>query len=1004
MFLKKIGKKALAFVLAGCMVVPTLSYMGVWKSLGNMMSADAAESYTVEVQYTKVGNFYKGTYFLKDSSGNLITMEEAKNNPATATYYTRFHKAQYYTNGNGKYNYVTSSGTDTGKTSNVGYVMERYTDDTATIRKESLKINPGAQIGSDENPFVVVEIVPDELSTAFSYMHKGQEPYDMIAACMLTAKDGSTFSSIKPHNFFNFETVAGGQTGIVYGTQDFAKVVLGLGYHKQEVAQAPEIDKYTFVDWYVSTSDTFDPSVFSDSNRVLGGGWKPSPFSAATTATQDLHLYARWTAESYSTSSGTMSVDASGNVTTNPVKTIGKIDTAVNTDYVSDPTGSGVEGKYRKTVTSQGEKDTVTVKIFNNTYEFNSVTFHYCLPTNPGGAESVAVDVDEDGKIGENEGKKDVDLDGLKGEYEFIDYRPYADVSFADDYNFDGLIDLTYLAWDFNTNTFYPSLMGNTDYNILTTNKGNVQVVPIPTSEFKAALSNGQTERYQHILDNADFIYVSNSQYGNNNYVTDVKQLATRAASTIDRQKDQYLNLFNEHTSGTLESFIIDGNTLVDSTKIKMEAMDLEAYAVLRLMENMAMVRGKKIPVYMDFVAMGGYSQGGSISNLAKLGIFGLMNDDVTITYNAWHKKNLVEIVSQDDPVAAAYKAKNYLASSNTLIIKDEFAVAGSTAHKSASWSVINMLPLKDYNTGKRVLNEGTYQITRTDPNDESKVVTVNAGLNLSSSLFDMYNSHPDKIDLKSEGWRADSASGANSSLSNYFMLYNGNNSLMSSFLQTGEYNASNYMTNAGYQFLFADGALRAGAQHITTGMALRSLIQSYGTSSVEIIIDNKTSTGNIEVTNSADVSQTVTIPVDYIEGMEGAGTQKIVYHLSEGDSFDLEYYQVNNYKDTLENTLATGNATRITLSESLTAGTVTYAATPMYEAQKDATNNDIIRSVNASGQVSIPDGTDLSMFYVNTIGLTPASEGNKYVICDADHKIWRYVTVKVTNMPFTLD
>lgn len=982
MFKKSLGKKLIAFVLAGCMVLPAVGYLGKvinWEALSKV---DAAiTSYSVlpvtVASTTSPSGYYTRSYY-EVSSDSLLGTD------SSSPFYTKYRKSQYYLLGD------TGDGSGGISGSNAGYVYKRYNADGTRVT--TLKNNPNAELGSKDNPCVILEIVPDEMAGQFGFMVRGQEFYDQTYCNLFTDTNNASFQGLASFGNITQEKIVTPtswgtntfNTGLYYGSNPYTKEVLGFGYHDQELAQAPEIDKYTFCGWYVS--DGINEHMFDVDHLVENINW----WSFGDTTNKDLHVYARWQYQAYDN-------DVTGNIS-NPddsakvLKAMTTYMTIDDSQTFTVTSQNGVANKVTAYVTGAGNDSLRT---------FKSITFHYALPKG-----EFEIDIDGDGKIDYEDEDTDTDNDGLKGEYEKINIAPKAPVSFAHDYNFNNVICLKsgnyaeadWSAWHNNNVMWYPSLMGNTDYNVLKYD-GNVQVITIPASEFKT----GPQATYEAILDSVDLIFVADVAYSDS--CKDPYFLAMEVGANNDVKKDAYANMLRSDANKTIKDTAITPSGMRYITGLTLEDTDLEAYVVKRLWKNMAADNslGKIIPVLTQSTLLNSNNK----LNVKKFNSLVASNEFFEKAYTTWGSRISIKPAPYGD-------YPGYPASANTLVLKD-FADKEIT-----TWDVAG----GTFYPYDGLVQDGSRKWTS----------TIDGWVNIPGSN----NNNVDYMEAGSEyekifqdGWlyntilNGTGLHNVNTGLTTSYMLYNSDTSLMQQFLGTGTFNDANPWNEQGYEFLHEEGVIPKKdpntVKKITTGLAIHSLLFSGGGKKDAIIIDNYTS--SYSDTNSGENL------VYVINDFTGIGSTKLLYHMDTnfGTEYYMEYYKIKdtgNFKQDYANAIASSNADKLDLSgpdPTDTAGIRTYGR---IDGTTDLNMSDIkeIKSFTytASGgtEITIPKTVELLNegptpdkrpvgVLLNSTGVD-ATHKDRYVIVarhnDGRFIAYAYVEVSISNSPFNLD
>lgn len=984
MFKKSLSKKIMAFVLAGCMVLPAAGYLGGtnvadWFK-ATTVEAGGFDTIPVDVATTESDGVYKRTYM----SENGIPLQ---NDPSSA-YYTKYRKSMYYMYGDvgGTIGIPTYSG----KTySDAGHEMIRY--ETDGTRKATLKANATADIGSRENPCVIVEIVPDELASQFSFMVKGQEVYDQVYANLFTNYQSGTtsdFGSLRNDGNITFEKLKIGgtnyNTGVWYSLNSFTKEVLGYGYRNQELAQAPEIDKYFFEGWFVS--DSVNPDMFNEANRI-----DKYVFTGDTT-TRDLHVYAKWSYQAYDNDTSDVADDI--DLSTKIYMDSSTYDKISDTEQFTISSQPGIAGDGVKATVKNGEWSKADLA-------FQSITFHYALPTG-----LVEVDVDSDGKIDKEPENVDSDGDGLIGEYEVIDVAPKAKVSFQYDYDFDNkVIDLVGGDWVNNgvysnqSLPWYPSLLGNTDFNVLYGN-GNVQVVIIPSMEFKT----GNQATYETILDNADLVFVADEAYSGGSEYQDITSIAQKIGSNDTARADAYRKMLRTDALHDIEAKAISGTTIKYTTGVKLRDIDVEAYAILRLLKNMAADNSlnHKIAVLTQSNISNASDEA---LNIKKLVTLASANSDYTVAWETWKDKISIK------PATSVSGYGPYIASDNTLVVED---LAG---YESVKW-MTGCETFWPYD-GECKNSTDTWSSTTKSWSEIPGSIGLSPMTGEAGSAF---------ARLITEGWiyngvlEGDGLHNINYALTNSLMIYNSDNSLVKMFTKTGGFTNSNHWNEDGYDYLRDEGVIKPATGVITTGLALHSLMFSGGGKTDMLVIDNYSETYS-DASSGSNV-------VYVVNEFTGIGSTKLLYHVDTnfGTDYYIEYYKIKptgSFKNNYASAIVSTNAEKLDLSgpdAADTAGLRTYGRTVgttelnmadikgissfTYTPSGAAAPVTIPETVKLENPGPTPDGRLVGVLLNSTE--VDATHSEKYVIVarhnDGHFIAYAYVEVRISNSPFNLD
>lgn len=731
-------------------------------------------------------------------------------------------------------------------------------------------------------------------------------------------------------------------------------------------------------------SDSVNPDMFKEENRI-----DKYVFSGDTT-TQDLHVYAKWSYQAYDNDTTDVSDDIDNSAKI--YKGSSTYDTISDTEQYTISSQSGVAG--------------VTAKVKNGPWsnadlKFQSITFHYALPTGV-----VEVDIDGDGVIDKEPEETDTDGDGLIGEYEVIDVAPKAHVSFQYDYDFEhSVIDFIGGTWINNgvynnqSLPWYPSLMGNTDFNVLYGN-GNVQVVIIPAMEFKT----GNQATYESILDNADMVFLADEAYSGGSEYQDITNLANVIGANADARAKAYKNMLRTDALKGVEARAIAGNTIKYTTGVKLRDTDVEAYAVLRLMKNMAADNplNHKIAVLTQSNISNASDEA---LNIKKLVTLATANADYNVAWDTWKDRISIK------PATAVSGYGPYSASNNTLVVED---LAG---YEIVKWKT-GCETFWPYN-GVCKNSSDTWSSATKSWSEIPGSVSLSPMSGDSGSAF---------AKLVEEGWlyngvlEDDAFHTVNTALTDSLMVYNSNNSLVKMFSKNGDFKSTNHWNEDGYEYLKNEGIIKPGIGVITTGLALHSLLFSGGGKTDMIVIDNYSDT-----TGSTDAgSNTIYVVSDFT----GIGSTKLLYHIDTnfGTDYYVEYYKIKpsgSFKANYASAIISTNADKLDLSggdATDTSGIRTYGritgTTDLDMSDVKSLSSFTYRPNGAAADITIPETVKLE-----NEGPTPdkrlvgvllnstevsALHDDKYVIVarhnDGRFIAYAYVQVSISNSPFNLD
>lgn len=1012
---KKVMKKLIALSMAACLCVPTLSYIG---STG-IFERTQVEAAGVQMDGTKVERFVTdpatGQFYTTTDGGiNYITPKymEAIPDPSavggvryvdisgnpSSEYYTAYRKAEYFRTGN-----VSAPGqTATFSDKHSGDVMLRFNSDGSRIT--NFKQSPGDEVGTKGNPLVIVEIVPDEMSSELTTYFGGQEIFDLTYASLFN--DASIFTNYRVQAGSDDGGVSvlyqegidntGGQIdGVYYNQNTFMKEIYGFGYENKDLNAAPLVDQYRFCAWYVgdaSGKGLMNDELYNSANK-LSSIWDYNKFNSVLGG--DVHLYAKWQYKVYMGSNGGETVASWSKEGKTYDCNMALSDK--NADLVvvdgADTNGNGV--------IDGGESDVVN---FANKVTVDKVTFHLMKP------------------------KGTASYTNNKGTFE-INVAAAAPISFENDYNFKttGIlggpmvmaagIDSWYNGQTSIYDFPYPSLMGNSDFAIKSGDAGHAQVIPVTTKELTEAIAAGKVDAYRELLSKADLIYVKNKQYGTDGcpssaghtgglYKTvkefvDIKSSPSGVAATDAMKKTVLKSLFKSEmgksfgdTTNLLKKY--NDNFIPDK---HLKETDIEGYVLETLFLNMAAQNGssKIIPVYFDNTAMQGGTLAGRYegeSNLEKLYWLIVMNNDAKQIYEDWyectpsHAFKLVDRASDRLPYFECAK--------QTL----EITPFVSGVAPTVNWQSFAVIPC-------------TY-CYNTRPNMQAQA----AGNALRTAEYES---------LVDKGYAADdNRSGTVQMLTFNAMTYNGDKAVMQGFFSKTAYVKKTEYSMPGFNYLANEKHYIDPSETSTSSaLAFKFILNASGGNNIKIVIDNNP---------VSDVTLSNGKPAKWIEGDLGTDSQNIIYHIvaNDGEELRVKYYKLDknhlsddvNVNKSLGTELLLGGPADIADATK----TVSYRMNNDNTYMKDASNNLVINEiVDASGEnfgdyngakmiknaVKYTSNPRLYrlMFNVPTNTLTSATDSyDIYLIyaCHEDKRKDVYAYVKVSKSgntaPFDLD
>jgi hypothetical protein len=525
----------------------------------------------------------------------------------------------------------------------------------------------------------------------------------------------------------------------------------------------------------------------------------------------------------------------------------------------------------------------------------------------------------------------------------------------------------------------------------------------------------GDQAKYEKILDNADLVYIPNEQYGGHPWDS-FKKLAANIGGTAEQHVTAYKALLRQEVMPTVRSEAISGTTLVSQSSVTMKNTDLEAYAVWRIMQNMAADNssGKQIPVFTESNLLNGAA---SNSNIKKMLSLTFANSDYSVAYETW----------KDHITIGTIPGYNYPASTHSLILTN---LNGNVVE---DWSANAYTALWPYNglnrwgnpwdssqgTGalpsggyKDYVDHGTYKDAGYDtlsPGTYTEFQEEQYGTMVTVRRVPITNVYQTLVD---QGWLYNATNNGdnniNTSLTNSLMVYNSNNAFTMNFLLTGEFSKKAW-TEDGYKYLEEKGEIRTGTSMITTGLALHSLLFSGGGKTDMLIIDN--ASGTTSTTGSG--SKTVYV----IDDFSGAQSARVTYHLDTnyGTDYYIEYYKIKDGKDftaDYKDAIKTDNAVKLTLSGELAVtGTQTFGRKSVTSMELNTANIKEIETSGAfAGAAHLTNLDELDRLvgcYLNTSTLT-ADAKDKYVIVarhsDGVFIAYAYIMIQQSTSPFNLD
>ena len=134
---------------------------------------------------------------------------------------------------------------DEGNTAMAAGTKVIRTDIDAKLKKDTTK-----ELGTEDNPFVILEIVPKESYALMGYYVGGQEPIDIN----VSTDDWGTLDSIKAIERTLIIGSNGANTSIYRNKNLFAKYCIGLAY--EDLDRTPLVEKYYFGGWYYNKEGT----------------------------------------------------------------------------------------------------------------------------------------------------------------------------------------------------------------------------------------------------------------------------------------------------------------------------------------------------------------------------------------------------------------------------------------------------------------------------------------------------------------------------------------------------------------------------------------------------------------------------------------------------------------------------------------------------------------------------------------------------------------------------
>lgn len=866
-------------------------------------------------------------------------------------YYTLYRKAEYFRTGN-----VNAYGTNPTISFHSADVMKRYNNDGSRVT--NFKSNRNAVLGSDDNPIVLVEIVPDEYVSQLSLLFAGQEIFDTTYASLLRSSDVfSTYAAdatgTEGLSSINQQAIGEAANGVVdgvyYNKNTFLKEVYGFGYENYTLTNAPLVDQYRFEGWYLGDETgkgLYNDNIYSEENKF-------SNFNNFTSLkNSDVHLYAKWSYRFFAGSYG-LKTGYDGWLAA-PYTAL--IDNSIDVKVDGADTN-------RNNVIDAGESSVVNLA---NKVDVDSVTFHLVKPS----------------------GAAEVKYYNALGEFtEIVDVTAKAPISFFNDYDFySGVIGGGINAstsingwqtdkWGNNRAAIYmfpyPSLMGNSDYAIKSSNKGNVQVITVTAQELTDAFTNGKTQEYIDLLTNCDLVYLENRQYtGLYTPVSDFVNSRSGNSATQENKLSISKNLLRTslHKNFENDSLVLNAISNSFSTSALISDLDIEGFVAETLFKNMAGINSynKEIPLVFDMTAA---KTGGSAEdNITKLYWLSVMNNDATQVYNDWY--------GGGNPIVLKDRTTPYPCSKQTLCITPFVSGQG----EKTAWYSFTVIPSTSvYNDLNNIRNA--------DIDDYNSLIA--------KGYFDNDN-------------RGNSGS---EQLTYNFMSYRGDKAIMQEFLHNN-YNSNSYTTE-GFEYMKNENLVSETGTNATTAISFRFLLNATAGTTDEIIIINET---RVTAHNGINVS----CVVDAL----GTGTANIMYYIKTNDGTDyyVEYYKVNAFLEDYDAAIA-GAETKYTMVTSYSTPPVgneiiTYKINNSNEYITDILGNnvpcDVVSSITLGGNsltnvLGYTAPLRLS-FGVSTNELTAdASESYDMYLIRAYHNDGRlilnkYVEVRKTSIPFVLD
>lgn len=118
--------------------------------------------------------------------------------------------------------------------------------------------NESSPKGSEDNPFVVLEIVPAEYKARMPYLVAGEEPIDVQRA--LDSEYDETMKYLGEYIQFD-------ERGKYYNPDLFKKLCIGLGYIENDLTKGEDTSRYMFLGWYLE-KECVNP--VTDKTRITG--------------------------------------------------------------------------------------------------------------------------------------------------------------------------------------------------------------------------------------------------------------------------------------------------------------------------------------------------------------------------------------------------------------------------------------------------------------------------------------------------------------------------------------------------------------------------------------------------------------------------------------------------------------------------------------------------------------------------------------------------------------